>query len=290
MPTPDEGANDVAGIAARLSGLMNPEQEQPTGERPGEVDDIEETPQGDTGSTFKTMLGDQEIELQILTEGVDPEAVRLGTLAEADYRKKTMALADERKTVSTKLESLGSALEDAHKILETDLSELESGTLREDDPDEYLRQLDAIKSRTDRYTKAREEWAKAQSEAQQAKQVQEWQKLNAALPSWLDDKVRERDVMAIGEQLQKTGYSADEIQSLSANDHRLLILARKAAMYDAIQAEDIESKRDRTPRKNARPGTKESPGVAQMADLKSQLRKTGSMRDAAAVFKQMMRE
>lgn len=288
MPT-QEGANDVDGIAARLAGLINPEQEQPTGEAPTGSEDEGETPTGDTKPTFKTMLGEQEIELQVLTEGIDPETVRLGTLAEADYRKKTMALADERKGVETKLESLGGALEDAHRILEADLSELESGSLREDYPEEYLRQLEAIRSRTEKYTKAREEWAKAHEESQREKQVQEWQKLNTALPSWLDEKVRDKDVMAIGEQLQKTGYTSDEIKSLSGADHRLLLLARKAAMFDAIQAEDIESKRDRTPLKTARAGAKDTPGAGQVADLKAKLRKSGHMRDAAAVFKEMMR-
>ena len=288
MPTPDAGANDIAGIAARISGLRNAEPEQPTAET--SVDESTgETLTSDTDPRiFRTKLGDQEIELRLLTEGIDPETVRLGTLADSDYRQKTMALADERKSVTAKLESLGTALVDTQRVLEVDLTDLEKSTLREDDPEEYLRQLDAIKRRVDRYEQSKSKWQTANEEAQREKQTVEWQKLNTAIPAWLDESIREKDTRTISEQLTTIGYSPEEITSLASNDHRVLLLARKAAMLDAIQSEDIEGKRDKTPPKSARAGAKQTPGKAEVSDLRDQLRKSGSTKDAAAYFRKIL--
>ena len=113
--------------------------------------------------------------------------------------------------------------------------------------------------------------------------------LSSALPSWLDEEVRTKDIQRIGEQLTGVGVTQDELNTLS--DHRMFLLARKAALFDEIQSQDLTEKRDRTPLKNAKPGVAKTSAdviTQQERDIRDRLTKTGSVKDAANLFKSIL--
>jgi hypothetical protein len=62
----------------------------------------------------------------------------------------------------------------------------------------------------------------------------EQQKLQEKLPEWRDSKVQAGESRAIAEMLIQHGYSQEELGTLA--DHRALLLARKAMLYDKLIA------------------------------------------------------
>lgn len=291
MPSPS-AASEVEQGKENILSLLSGEPEAPTPEETVDSNVDAETPKGDTEATriLKIPVGDREVDLQILSEDVDPESLRIGYLADKDYRQKSMALADERKNAAARLQELDGALSEAKSMIEVDLEALEGDTeLRENDPDEYLRRLDDVQTRAKQYQAHKEKIDTARQAELSETTQKEQELLMNALPSWLDEDARAQDIERIGKQLADAGFSQDEMGTLT--DHRVFLIARKAALYDEIQSQDLTEKRDRTPTRTLRPGTaKTSADVIsqQERDIRAQLGKTGKVKDAASLFKHIL--
>lgn len=300
MPSPSAASEIEKGkenILSILQGeLDGPTQEPatPSGSEPEEGVTVDTTPdvetlQSDTETSriVKIPVDGREVDLQILSDDVDPESLRLGWLAEADYRKKSMALADLRKNAESRMSELDSALSETKSRIEVDLASLENDTeLRESDPDEYLRRLDDVQTRAKQYQAHMEQLNEARQAELQMTAEKEQEMLSNALPGWLDAQVRNQDIERIGNQLSSLGFSQEEMGSLV--DHRIFLLARKAALFDEITSKDLSEKRDRTPPKNARPGTASttSENLTQWEqEVRDRLKKSGKVGHAAALFK-----
>jgi hypothetical protein len=128
-----------------------------------------------------------------------------------------------------------------------------------------------------------------QATQQQAfhKYIQEEQgKLLTALPEWNKPEVAKAERQKILDWGQKNGYSEQEL--LSIFDHRALLVARKAMLYDEMMAKQRQLRP--TPGKGPKPATPGTAGKApgKATDLtrsKQRLAQTGKVRDAAdAIF------
>ncbi len=297
MPTQSGASELEAGRQAILS-LLQPatpaEPEQPTAETHAEesAESVPaETPPGDTQrGRLKVQQGDREIELAILSDDVDPDSLRIGYLAERDYRQKTMDLAEKRKATEASLSSLDTALSDAKSLIEFDLTSLEADTdLRQMDPEGYLQRLDDIQSRARRYQEHLQTLEAAKAERVRQDAAREQELLANSLPSWLDDSNRSKDIDRIAHALREVGFSNEELSSLT--DHRVMLMARKAALYDEISDTDLRAKRDTTPPKSmpaGAAGSTENTISQQERDIRSRLAETGKVKDAAALFKHMI--
>lgn len=108
-------------------------------------------------------------------------------------------------------------------------------------------------------------------------------------PNWKDPKVMERDLAAMVETAERAGFSREE--AISTKDSRMVSLLYKAMKYDKIQANKPKpvrrGKASTTPSKPGAGSTRTAPKAQGKAQ--SRLRQTGSVEDAANVFKQILR-
>lgn len=320
MSTPtDSGATDVNGAVSRISAMLQqPELERPTGtgetpEEPKraqegadvhaeELDSNSETPEGDTqelSRRFKAKLGDQEVEFDLVTDGIDPDLIPKGLMMEADYRKKTMELGDSRKALETKQLELDAKFNDAAELIQFEADNLESQDmleLKEYDPETYWKKVDQVKQKAEKLTKWREE-KRQQFEKQSVDILQkEAEKLPQAIPDWLDTSKRDADLEALKPYLSDFGFNEHEVQAFGVNDgrptdSRLLAMARKAMMFDSIKSQDLEAKRVKPKPKSVTPsgGKVSNPENDALKTKAAKLKKTGKLADAQAAISEMFK-
>ncbi len=282
-----DGATNVHDIGKILGTPLEPEQ--PTSEIEAGVDKEKvETPSGDTEpkpNRFTARFGDQDVELEVLTEGVDMSLMPKGIMLETDYRKKTAEVADSRREVDGKLTELTAALDNAKLLIEMDLDSLEANTtLKEDDPEAYLSQLDAIQDRAKKYQTSKEKVETELSTKRQGKLSDQAKLLDAAIPDWLDADVKKSDFEKILKTMKGVGYDNEALSGV--DDHRVFVLARKAALYDEIMSKDLDGKRnDKEPGKNLEPGAKTDKQINdEITTARQRLKKGGKVKDLASVF------
>jgi hypothetical protein len=256
---------------------------------------------------------------KVKVNGVEREVslaeLKNGHMMDADYRQKTMELAEHRQAAHNEIEQqrqqlqsdLGQRVSDNFamtKVLESQLIGEYEGTnweqLRSDDPAEYsarradLQQkyanIDGSKKRLTQEMALVKQQAEAAQLQQVERQLIESDKvLSASLPGWSDaakQPALKQDIAAylVSEQFQGA--------ELSIADHRVMTVAFKAMMYDKLKAArpEIEKKVRKTPRV-LKPGTKRSKRTED-ADARGQqmnrLRDTGSVDDAAALLRDFM--
>lgn len=317
MPT-DSGATDVNGAARRMSALFQePELERPTGEgeAPSQASeeaitpdvaaesnqDVSETPESVEGDTeevsrrFKAKLGDRDVEFELLTDDVDIDLIPKGLMMEADYRKKTMELGDNRKAFEAKQQELDAKFHEAAELIQFEADNLESQEmleLKEYDPDAYWKKFDQLKKKADKLT----EWRQKQNEKlekQNAELIKAQQdKLTDVIPDWLDSGKKEADLTALKPYLTDLGFNEQELAVLGApTDVRVLAMARKAMMFDAISSQDIEAKRVKQKAKSVEPSGGQRPNAQQehAKKLNDRLKRTGKLSDAQAAIKEMFK-
>lgn len=136
----------------------------------------------------------------------------------------------------------------------------------------------------------------AQAQAEQSAAMEKYvseqvRKLHEVEPVFADPVKGPTERRALHSYLVKQGFSADELEGLV--DHRTVVVARKAMLYDAAQAAKPTDKRVAPVLRSIRPGAARAP---QQATAKGQetraaaiqnLQKTGTLDAAAAAFRAM---
>lgn len=272
-----------------------PEAESDEAEQPIQA----EEPEAEADETEQADEADGELAEYELEDGVYKlpkelaahiEELKNGSLKEADYRKKTMELAEQRKALDQQLQSaveqhtqqLKQELEMYRSIAEQQgIKEPDKGLL-EDDPVEYLKQLRSFEE-----FKARQGEQQQQQLAQRQAEVQQHnRKLLEANPEWADPAAMAKDVGRIKEVMQSYGFSDAEISNTV--DHRAVnalkelveLRAYKASMEK--QKSEVKQKVIKAPAKALRPGTAQQ--GSKRNDAMATLQRTGKLDDAAAAI------
>ncbi len=195
-----------------------------------------------------------------------PNLVRGGML-EADYRKKTAEVAEQRRQIEAMQQHIAQERQQAASQLDVFLASLQRELIGsqpdpkmiDEDPQEFLRQQQAYQLRTAQFQQAlqhRQSLQSAQSADEQRKQMEtvraENERLVEKVPEWRDAKVREKEVGEIAEFLTGLGYSKDELNGLV--DHRALLVARDAARYRQLQAAKAKKAAPEPPVRTLRAG------------------------------------
>lgn len=147
--------------------------------------------------------------------------------------------------------------------------------------------LDGLKASRDA---AREEARQLNTREQQKFIRAEKAKLASLFPSWSDPvKGQEnmaRDVKAMARTAKSVGFHDQEIEN--THDSRMIAILHKAAAYDRIMARSNPKpvKRGKQPITTGAGRTRTAPKGLDKAT--TQLRRTGSVEDAAAVFQKML--
>jgi hypothetical protein len=136
----------------------------------------------------------------------------------------------------------------------------------------------------------------AETDADFKKQVGEFQQQEVAkilevIPSWRDPKVAQTELEAISAYAQSLGYAKEEINNVI--DSRVILGWRKAMQWDRLQAAKpgIETKLKGKPGiKTAPPGSPagKPPVVSAESKARKALRSSGSIDDAASLFKHVI--
>jgi hypothetical protein len=231
-----------------------------------------------------------------------------GYQRDSDYRRKTMELADERRLLEEEVNKAKSESDAVAKLRQdyaTRLGEIENSMqpdanidwakLYETNPDEYHRMKIEVENKSKALETIKAERQRALEEQQQEQtkvfnQYLEQQKklLADKEPEYVDPVKGEGLRKDMTSYLKKEGYSDQELNMMV--DHRSFVIAKKAMLYDKMMNSKVSAKQSKPVPKMVRSGTTKTinKDSQQSKSLKSRLKQTGSMRDAANVLKQFL--
>ena len=288
------GATDVEGAVSRMRAMFNPELKgPPVSEQVAKPDDVnvetEETAEGDTESAesrYRVKVNGEELEVTL-------DELQKGYMMGKDYTQKTMQLSEQRKSIEAKIAEIDASLNDARDVMNLEVDWLESDEakeLREYDPDEYLKKFERIKTKVDKFQKLQSKREAERAAMYQQYLAKEQEQLRQKVPEWLDEATVQREYPKIAETLTNLGFHESELNAIS--DHRLMVLARKAMLWDQIQSQDISGKKVKAAPKSTAPGTPKAQAEVsdrKIKEMRERLRKKGDMNSAAAAIRSLMK-
>ena len=227
---------------------------------------------------------------------------------------KLMELADNRKQFDMERSQYTEALQQEWsriQTLNTELQNMLTGDeesqlqqMRHSDPAEYAARMADRQSRLQRAHKINDEMQQTQNKKvldDYSRKVSiEGNRLIDAIPEWSDDKTRTAENRDVRQYLLKMGMQDFEIDGKFENgrlvhpgviDHRAIVLARKAMLFDQARSgtEPKKAKLKSLPKMGAgRPKSKADVNDAKRKEIRGQVRKSGSIDDAAMVIRQLM--
>lgn len=274
-----------------------------------DVDPEEESEEGDEEPAAPPVEVEIEIDGKPVKVGLDE--LKKGYLRQADYTRKTQALAETRKTVEREVgEVVQERAQYAQLLTALQRQIAEADAVAEPDWDALYAQnpIEAMKiERKWQQEKALRQQKRAAAEAEQARLEQANRRVEEqsfaqfvqsqdalladpveGIPEWRDEKSKRRVRAELADYcLNKLGLSPDEVRTLS--DARALKAIYKSMKYDkaverkAVSQQGGQAKQSPTLKPGSTP--KANPAndveVKRMAD---RLKKTGSVSDAAAII------
>lgn len=301
----DAEADDAEALAAEAELDETPPDEE--GDEPSEDEGADEVEASADDEDEPDEQPDEGPELVTVTidgkeEQLPLEEVVKGYQRQADFTRKTQALAEERKRLDSELDEVSSERQQYAQLLsalEETLQQMQPQEpdwerLYQEDPLEYVRMRDVWNDRAQKLQKIQAEQAHLQQQEAQvrAKTLQQQietarDELLKAIPEWQDKQKWDADRTALREYGRTMGYSDEELNS--AYDHRAIVILNKAMKYDRMMA------------KRPKPATHKGPKVASggssnstprrttaQTKAKQRLAKTGSIHDAAKVFETLI--
>lgn len=190
--------------------------------------------------------------------------------------------------------------ESAERSLSEKYQGINWAQLKEEDPSqwsllrqEYRDSQDQIQAARRRVEEKIQEFSQNEARQLQAHyqemRAREHSRLLSAIPEWSDPAKFKAGANELQEYLTgAAGFTPDEVGQVL--DHRLIVLARKAAMYDRRESESQTAKKRvlKIGKRVTKPGATESKQTAQAQQVtaaRSQLKKTGKTRDAVALLR-----
>ena len=244
-----------------------------------------------------------------INQKVNLNELMKGYSRESDYTKKTMDLSNQRKEVESMQENLKKEF-DAVKssrdqyatqldILTNNLQQEEKvnwDQLYQEDPAEYVRKKAESDKRKEALDNARQEQKRIQQE-QQAEQEKVYNEyianerkiLSEKLPQYADKNKSAEFTRRLTNFAKESGYSDQEIAMMV--DHRAVLLLADAYRYNQLKKTKLSNnkvnKTSKVVTSNAS-NVREDSEVKQNIDKRmSRLKKSGHLKDAQSVLKEM---
>lgn len=267
-------------------------------EEPEEDDEEPEEPEAEAEPKYKVKVDGEEFEVTL-------DELRNGYSRDADYRRKTQALAEQRKAVEAEVERARQEREQyaqrleivEQQLQETQGREPDWDKLYQEDPVEWVRQrelwrdkqqrLQAVKAERERLAQQQQQ---EQAQQLQAKLAQEQERLLEVIPEWKDSETARAEKQKIARVGQEYGYTNEELAQIY--DHRAVAVLRDAARYRELMAKrkSLKPKRKQAT-KTASPGSTPTRSESQRsasAKRRKRVAKTGHVRDAAAAIESLL--
>lgn len=288
-----EEDTEAAASEVDESGVEDAPDEETAEEQSEESEESEEQ---DQPQTFTVKVDGKEVAVTL-------EELQKGYSRTQDYTRKTQQIAEVRKQVEQETQAVRAEREQYAQLLGALQAQLQSSEpqvdldrLYHEDPIEWVRQKEVLRERQEKAYAIQAEQQRlsqlSQQEQQRAMEAHlEEQKdaLLAALPEWRDPKKAKAEKALVLESAKSVGFSEDDLKSVY--DHRLVLLLRKAAMYDQMvsKRQDIKPVVNNGPR-TAKPGAAGRVSTTtETTRAKQRLAKTGRVDDAASAIELLLR-
>ena len=310
---------NITGAAEKISGLLNPKDQQETETKtaePSESPETQEAPESqvETETTPSEMTTENtEVTEATQTESQEPNLHRLkvngqeievsldelkaGYSRDSDYRQKTHSLGLEkrdleaqknslRQSYDTRLSELNDLIATADATVKSQQGSQDLQRLYEDDPqaaaklDFQLRQQNTAIE--DMKQKAKDAYAKQYEDFLSTQRELAAQKI----PEYSDPKKADQFKYAMRNSLRSYGFSDQEIGNLA--DHRFLMVAKDAMGYQSLKDKRpiVQKKIAKAPKvvKSGVASSNVSSGREQIRSKIGKVRKSGNIQDAQSAI------
>jgi hypothetical protein len=286
------------------------EEEAPESEEEGQAE--EETEEEVSEEEEYDVVAEEDLKYTIKVDGEELEVgideLKNGYQRQADYTRKSQALAEQRKETEA-IQSERQRLEQERQMYanglqmlqeqqNSKLQEFESTNweeLKSEDPYQYMLKKDEYRDAQEKVHNVQQQQVLIQQErAEEANKArthfvqQEYNRLVEALPEWSDEKSTvKKDVQ---EYAKSVGFLPEEINQLA--DHRSVLIIKKAVEYDKLTTKVAPKKKavKTVPKvqKSGRGNSKEDVATEAIKKKRTRLQKSGKQQDAASVFYDML--
>jgi hypothetical protein len=290
----------------------NTEEEAPEEGQAEEEVEEEVSAESEESEEELEIVAEEDLKYTIKVDGKEFEVgideLKSGYQRQADYTRKSQALAEQRKGTE-KIQSERLQLEQERQMYANGLQMLQEQqeaklkdfdsvnweTLKEEDPYAYMLKKDEYRDAQERVSNAAQQQALIQQEQHTAAQKvrgefvqQEYARLVAALPEWNDkDSTIKKDIQ---EYATSVGFRPEEINQLA--DHRSVLVIKKAMEFDKLTKKVAPKKKavKKVPKvqKAGRGKSKEDTAAEALKAKRTRLRKSGKQKDAASLFYDML--
>ena len=321
-------AMNVADAATAISAMLAPEQGQAevdetqpveesqedteTAASEEETSDVEDAPEEESAEeqSEESEESEEQEQAQTFTVKVDGKEVAV-TLEELqngysrtqDYTRKTQQIAEVRKQVEQETQAVRAERQQYAQLLGALQAQLQAtepqvdlDRLYHEDPIEWMRTKEVMRERQEKALAIQAEQQRlaqlSQYEQQRAMEEQlssQKDALLAALPEWRDPKKAKAEKALVVESAKAAGFSEEDLKSVY--DHRLVLLLRKAGLYDQMMSkrQGIKPVVNNGPRP-AKPGAAGRVSTTtESTRAKQRLAKTGRVDDAASAIELLLR-
>lgn len=213
---------------------------------------------------------------------VDIDELKGGYQRDSDYRKKTMAIAEDRKAIEAEKAEVAERINRLESLIKTEDEQVDWDYLKNNDPAEYVRLKDAHEERKavleEEKTKQQAEFEKQRSQYINTESQLLAEKMGA---TWVDEKRKESFTKAQS-YLTELGVKPEEVSQLS--DHRLWYAIFEAAEYAEFKKTKGRVKEELTKApKSVKPGQKLSPSQRKLDDAKKGIQRANKHNEADAI-------
>ena len=272
------------------SGVEDAPDEETSEEQSGEE---EETEEGEQPQTFTVKVDGKEVSVTL-------DELQKGYSRTQDYTRKTQQIAEVRKQAEQETYAVRAERGQYAQLLGALQTQLQSSEpqidlerLYHEDPIEWVRQKEVMRERQEKLGAIQSEQQRlyqvSQYEQERAMEVQlasQQEALLAALPGWKDPKKAKAEKALVIESAKAAGFTDEDLKSVY--DHRLVLLLRKAALFDQMvsKRQGIKPVVNNGPR-TVKPGaTGRVSTTTENMRAQQRLARTGRVDDAAdAIFK-----
>ena len=310
---PQGSAQTVDNAAAKIFGMLEPEQPEGQAEELAQEEtqeyeaQAEESEEAEGEEVQEEVEAPQRFRVKVDNEELDVDLDELikGYSRTSDYTKKTQNLAEQRKAV----ESERARIDEAAKLRDTYAQRLQVieqmltqpaedlTALKDQDPIGY-----AVKMAENMEREKQLQAVRAERESLQAKQAsehqerlrshiqQEAERLRSAIPDFGDEVKGEVIRKEIKDYAKSVGWTDQELSQVY--DHRAVLTLYRAMQYEKLQkSKPAVQKRVAEAPKSLAPGVG-SPRLDKDGEavkkLTKQLKQSGRPRDAAALFERFL--
>ncbi len=299
-------STDVNNLAAFLQSNDEPASEdlETTGETEEQLDaqeaeDYNEEPQGES----EELDASEEVETEEHSEEADPaewhtvkvdgeelqvtldEALK-GYQRDADYRKKTMTLAEERKAIQAEKTRIGELVQSVDSFIKNEQDSIDWEALKRDNPEQYIAKKEALQKAEQVKQDAIEEQKRFYQETI-SKETSALVEAMGGNDIWSQEQ-RNTDMKLASDYLKGMGVSEKDVEGIT--DHRLWMIIFDAAKAQKFKKTEAKVKEQvRKAPKSVKPGQKIPPSERKAKAASNKIRNARNSQEGVNALTELLK-